>query len=67
MFKREVDSLVLLGVIGRATNSEWGDPYFAQPKLKSNRVRFLSDFRNINKQLSRKPYSMPKINKLLLK
>ena len=30
-------------------------------------VRFLSGFRNLNKQLKRKPYPMPKINEILLK
>ena len=60
MFKKEVERLVLLGVLEVANYSEWGSPYFAQPKLKSNRVRFLSDFRNLNKQLKRKPYPMPK-------
>ena len=40
---------------------------FAEPKHKSNRVRFLSSFRNLNKQLKQKPYSMPKINEMILK
>ena len=48
-------------------DSEWGSPTFAKPKPKSNQVRFLSDFRNINKQLKKKPDLMPKINKILLK
>ena len=67
MFKKEVESLVLLGVLEVENDSEWGAPYFAQPKNKSNRVRFLSDFRNLNKQLKRKPYPMPKINEMVLK
>ena len=45
--------------------SEWGAPSFAQPKCKSNQVYFLSDFRNLNKQLKQKPYTMPKINDIL--
>ena len=44
MFKKEVEHLVILGVLKRANDSEWGSPSFAQPKLKSNRVSFLSDF-----------------------
>ena len=67
MFKKEVERLVLLGVLEVENDSEWGAPYFAQPKNKSNRVRFLSDFRNLNKQLKRKPYPMPKINEMVLK
>ena len=33
---------------------------------KTNRVRFLNDFWNLNKQLKRKPYPMPKIHEMLL-
>ena len=44
-----------------------GIPSFAQPKTKSNQVRFLSYFKNINEQLKRKPYPMPKTNEILLK
>ena len=43
MFKKEVQRLVLLGVLKAENDSEWGAPYFAQPKPKSNQVRFLSD------------------------
>ena len=62
MFKKQVERLVLLGVLEVANDSEWGAPSFAQPKYKSNQVPFLSGFRNLNKQLKRKPYPMPKIN-----
>ena len=31
-----------------------------------NKIRFLSDFRNLNRQLERKPYPMPKIRDMLL-
>ena len=34
MFIKEVKRLVKLGVIGEANDSEWGAPYFAQPKEK---------------------------------
>ena len=59
--------LALLGVLGVANNCEWGSPSFAQPKPKSNRLHFLSNFRNLNKQLKRKLYPMPKIKRMLLK
>ena len=52
MFKKEVERLVLLGVLEVANDSEWGAPSFSQTKPKSNQVRFLSDSRNINKQLT---------------
>ena len=54
MFQNEVEHLVLLGVLEVANDSEWGYPYFAQYKPKSNQVSFISDFRNLNKQLKKK-------------
>ena len=67
MFKKEVEFIVLLGFLKVENDSEWVSPSFAQPKPKLNRVCFLSNFRNLNKQLKRKPYPMPKINEMLLK
>ena len=43
MFKKEVERLVLLGVLEVANDSEWLDPSFAQPQTKPNKVRLLSD------------------------
>ena len=65
-FKKEVERLVLLGVLKVANDSDWGASSFDQPKPKSNRICFLCEFRNLNKQLKRKPYPMPKINEMLL-
>ena len=67
IFKKDVERLIQLGVLEVAHDSEWGAPSFAWHKSKSNQVRFLSDFRNMNKQLKRKPYPMPKINEMLFK
>ena len=53
--KKEVERLVRLGVIEEANESEWGAPSFAQPKAKTNRVIFLSDFQNLNRQLKSNP------------
>ena len=53
IFKKEVEHLVLLGVLEVANYSEWGSQSFAQPKPKSNQVHFLIDFRNLNKQLNK--------------
>ena len=47
----EVERLVLLRALKRANDSEWGVPYFAQPKPNTNQVHFLGNFRNLNKQL----------------
>ena len=62
VFKKEVGRLVILGAIERSNDSEWGAPSFAQPTPKTNRVHFLSVFRNLNIQLKFKPFTMPKIN-----
>ena len=51
MFKKEFERIVLLGVTEVVNDSEWGAPSFAEPKPKSKRVRLLSDYRNLNKQL----------------
>ena len=67
IFKKGVETLFLLGVLEVGNYSEQGSSSFAQPKPKSNQVRFLSDFSNLNKQLNQKPYPTPKINEMLLK
>ena len=66
MFIKGVERLVSLGVLEEANGSEWGAPSFSQQKVKTNRVRFLSDFRNLNRQLKRKPGPIPKIREMLL-
>ena len=60
MFRKEVERLVSLWVLEEANDSKWGAPLFDQDKEKTNCVRFVSDFRNLNRQLKRKPYLMPK-------
>ena len=66
MFRKEVEIIVSLGVFEEANESKYGAPSFAQQKAKMNCVRFLSDFRNLNKKLGCNPYPMPKIRKMLL-
>ena len=67
MFKKKLKRLFLLGVLEKLYESEWGASSFAQPKPKTNHVRFISDFRSLNMQLKCKPYTMPNINEMLLK
>ena len=43
-----------------------GSTSFFQPKPKTNCVRFLCDFRNLNRQFKRKPYPMPKMREIIL-
>ena len=59
--------MVLLGSLKESNDSEWGSPYFAQPKSKANGVRFLSDFKNLKNQLKYKPHPMTNIYEILLK
>ena len=58
--KRQVEQLVKLGVLIRQPTSEWASPTFLTPK-KNGTVRFISDFRELNKLLKRKPWPLPKI------
>ena len=67
MLKKELKRLVLLGIWAKANESEWGSPYFSKPKSKTNRVQFLSDFGNLNRQIKRKPSLMHKISEIILK
>ena len=67
MFRKEAERLVILGVLEEANGSEWGALSVSQLKAKTNHVRFLSGFRNLNRQLKRKPYPMQQIYEMLLK
>ena len=67
MFIKEVERLVKLGFIEEGNDSEWRSPSFSQPKAKTNRIRFLSDFWNLNRQLKRKHHPMQKIHEIILK
>ena len=62
--KTELDRLVKLGVLKKVNRSEWGAPTFVIPK-KDVSVRFISDFRLLNKCIQRQPYPIPKIQHLL--
>ena len=65
LFKKEIDSLVELGVLEKDSSSDWAAPSFTQPKKNPNEVRFLSDFRQLNKCMIRRPYPLPKISEIL--
>src|SRR5690348_15885243 len=64
--KQEVARLEDLGVLKRINRSQWAAPTFIIPK-KDGTVRFISDFRQLNARIQRKPYPIPKIQDLLLK
>lgn len=62
----EVHRLCEIGVLTRINHSEWGAPTFIIPKSDGS-VRFISDFRELNKCIKRKPYPLPQIQDILLK
>ena len=64
--RKEVQRLTDIGVFKKAYDSEWAAPTFIQPK-KTGDVRILTDFRQLNKHLRRKPFPLPKISDLLQK
>ena len=66
IFRKEVKRILKLGVFKESNDPEWGVPCFYQPKPKTNCVRFLSEFRNLNMKLKRKPYPISKIREMLL-
>ena len=66
LLKKEVDRLVKLGVLRKCSNSDWASPSFAMPK-KNQMIRFLTDLRQVNKRIKRKPFPLPNINDLLQK
>ena len=64
--KKEIDRLNSIGVLRKSHDSEWAAPTFIQPK-KTGGVRVLTDFRQLNKFISRGPFPLPKISDLLQK
>ena len=64
--KMEVERLCEAGVLKQVNQAEWAAPTFIIPK-KDGSVRFISDFRELNKQIKRKPFPIPKIQDMLLK
>ena len=64
VFKEELDRLVEIGVLSPTGPAEWLTPSFIIPK-KDGRVRWISDFRGLNKFIKRKVYNLPKIQDIL--
>ncbi len=60
IFKKELQHLINEGVLQRIPRSEWVFPTFLIPK-KDGRVRWISDFRRLNKLLKRPRYFLPSI------
>jgi hypothetical protein len=64
VFKEELDRLCSIGVLSRCGASSWLSPSFIIPK-KDASVRWISDFRELNKCIKRKVYNLPKIQDIL--
>jgi hypothetical protein len=62
--KTEFKRLCGIGVLEWQSASEWASPSFIQPK-KNDKVQFLTNFREVNKRLVRKPHLLPIIQKIL--
>jgi hypothetical protein len=61
---KEIDCLILIGLLKWQTSSKLALPSLIIPK-KDHTVRTISDFRELNKQIVRKPYPIPKISTTL--
>jgi hypothetical protein len=61
---KEIDGLIWIGKLKWQPSSKWALPSFIIPK-KDYTVRTISDFRELNKQIERKPYPIPKISTTL--
>ncbi len=62
--KKEVQRLCELGVLKWQPESEWASPSFIVPK-QNQTVRFVSDFREVNKRIVRNPFPIPKSSTVL--
>ena len=62
--KKEVTRLVNLGVLKKQPSSEWASPTFIILKLNQT-VRFISNFREVNKRIIITLFPIPKIKDLL--
>ena len=61
---KELNRLCDLGVLEFQPESEWASPSCITAK-QDGTVRFLTDFREVNKRLVRKPFPLPKISTVL--
>jgi hypothetical protein len=65
-FKKELNHLVKIGVLAAQQESECASPSFIIPK-KDDRVRWISNLRQLNKVIRCKQYLLPIITDILCK
>ena len=65
-FKQELNRLEAFKVLKKVNRYQWGAPKFLIPN-KDSTVRFIYDFRELNKCILRQRYPIPKIQDLLLR
>jgi hypothetical protein len=61
---KEIDRHMGIGVLTRQSSSQWASPTFIIPK-KDMPVRTITNFRELNKRIIRRPYPIPKISTTL--
>ena len=66
IFLQDLTHLVEIGVLKPIRATQWAAPTFITPK-KDDRVRWVTDFRQLNKSIKRRVYPLPRIKKILNK
>ncbi len=64
LLMKDIKRLCNIGVLEWQPSSRWASPTFIIPK-KDSTVHTISDFRELNKCIVRKPYPIPKISTIL--
>jgi hypothetical protein len=64
--KQEIQRLCSYGILRKINYSEWACPMFTIAK-RDGSLRSLTDLREVNKVIKRKPYPLPKISDMLQK
>ena len=66
MFKTKLECLVEIGILKCSTNYKHWSLTFDQPKSTFGRVRVLGNFRILNRQLISKPYTILKLQEIIV-